>query len=155
MSFLIRVINSKTQQRLSSLIRLARELTKAMVKIPKRGKPPFIKPEDVEDGDLATMIEPPYIQTADKSKLGKERTIITFKLQRPKKIYRHGLNNTSNDRLRDGYGEEGDLWKDKEIRFQKRLENVRGTDRYVLYVYPSIQQSIAPPEKPIGASATT
>ncbi len=126
-----------------------------MVRIPKRGKPQFLKPEDVEDGDLATLVEPPYVQPADTSRFGKERTIITFNLHRAKKIYRHGLNNTSNDRLVDAYGDDGDRWNGNDIRFEKRLENVRGTDRNVLYVYPSIQQTITPPEKPTGASDTS
>ncbi len=125
-----------------------------MVKIPRRGKPPFLKAHHVEDGDLATIIEPPYILDAEKSTFGKERTIITVKLRRDEQLYRWGLNTTSNDRLVEKFGSEGDLWKSKEVRIQKRSEIVRGEEKHVLYALPSIQQSIAPPEKPI-ASATT
>jgi hypothetical protein len=57
------------------------------------------------------------------------------------------LNTTSNDRLVDTFGDDGDQWNGKEGRVQKRLENVRGTDRHVLYVIPSMQQNIAPPER--------
>jgi N12 class adenine-specific DNA methylase len=120
-----------------------------LVKILKRVKPKFLKPEDVQDNDLATIIEPPYIQSADKSKYGKERTIITVRIHRTGEIRRWGLNNTSNDHLVDAYGGEGDSWKDKEVRIQKRLENVRGQDRYVLYALPSVQAEIAPAEKPM------
>jgi hypothetical protein len=120
-----------------------------MVHIPRRGKPRFIKAENVENNDLATIIEPPNIQSAEESKYGKERTIITLKLHRAKEVFRMGLNNTSNDRLVDAYGEDGILWKDKEIRIQKRLENVRGTDRHVLYVNPSIQKTVEPAGTPI------
>lgn len=129
-----------------------------MVRIPRRGKPRYLKADDVEDGDLATIIEPPQIQDAEDSKFGKERTIITIKFHRTKEIHRLGLNNTSNDRLVDAYGEDGETWEDKEIRFEKRLMNVRGTDRYVLYASPSIpasiQQNLTQPEKPT-VSATT
>lgn len=121
-----------------------------MVKIPKRGKPQFLRPEDVQDNDLATIIEQPLILPADSSKYGKERTIVTVKIHRIKEIRRWGLNNTSNDRLVDAYGEDGDVWKGKEVRIQKRLENVRGQDRYVLYAQPSVQAEISPAEKPIG-----
>ena len=121
-----------------------------MVKIPRRGKPRFIKPEDVENNDLAIIIKPPYIQSEEESKYGKERTIITLKHHRRKEIFRMGLNNTSNDRLVDAYGEDGNFWEDKEIRFQKRLENVRGVDKYVLYVNPSVQTTVEPVEKPGG-----
>jgi hypothetical protein len=129
-----------------------------MVKIPRRGKPRYLKADDVEDGDLATIIEPPQIQDAEDSKFGKERTIITINLHRTKGIYRLGMNNTSNDRLVDAYSEDGETWIDKEVRFEKRLENIRGTDRYVLYASPSmpasIQQNLTQPEKPT-VSATT
>jgi len=125
-----------------------------MVRIPKRGKPAFLKPDHVVDGDLLTIIEPPYVQDAEKSKFGKERTLITVQVKRTGDICRWGLNTTSNDRLVDKFGEDGDLWKSKEVRVQKRVENVRGTDRPVLYALPSIQQNIAPAEKPI-VSATS
>jgi hypothetical protein len=115
-----------------------------MVQIPKRGKPriPFLSVHDVEDGDLATIIEPPYIQTAEKSKFGKERTIITFKLVRTNEIYRYGLNTTSNDRLVEAFTSEGNLWNGKQIKFLKRVEMVLGEDRAVLYVIPSLQTKI-------------
>jgi len=120
-----------------------------MVKIPKRGKDPFLTPKHVVDGDLATIVEAPYIMSAEKSKFGKERTIITVKIKRIDEIYRWGLNTTSNDRLVDRFGEDGDLWVDKEVRVQKRSENVRGQDRSVLYALPSVQAEIAPAEKPM------
>ena len=115
-----------------------------MVRIPKRGKDPFLTPKNVQDGDLATIMEPPYIQSAEKSKFGKERTIVTVKLQRTRSIYRWGLNTRSNDRLVDLFGDDGDQWTGKEVRIQKRSENVRGEDRDVLYAYPTEQTTIAP-----------
>jgi hypothetical protein len=120
-----------------------------MVKIPKRGKDPFLTPKHVEDGDLATIIEPPYIQSAEKSKFGKERTMVTVKIKRTGEVFRWGLNTTSNDRLVERFGEEGDLWVGKEVRIQRRSENVRGQDRDVLYALPSVQAEIAPAEKPV------
>jgi hypothetical protein len=115
-----------------------------MVQIPKRGKPkiPFLSFRDVEDGDLAEIIDVPYIQTAEKSKFGKERTIITVKLLRTNEIYRFGLNTTTNDRLVEAFSSEGNLWKDKQIKILKRSEMVLGRDRYVLYAIPSVQTKI-------------
>jgi len=103
----------------------------------------------VEDGDLCTIIESPYVQPADKSKFGKERTVITVQVKRNGELYRWGLNTTSNDRLVDKFGVEGDLWKGKEVKVQKRSENVAGRERQVLYALPSIQQAIAPAEQPV------
>jgi hypothetical protein len=121
-----------------------KEVKMGMVQIPKRGKPsiPFLSFRDVEDGDLATIIEPPYVQTAEKSKFGKERTILTIKLLRTGEIYRFGLNTTTNDRLVDAFSSEGNLWRDKQIKILKRSELVLGKDRYVLYAIPSVQTKI-------------
>lgn len=114
-----------------------------MVRIPKRGKDPFLTAKNVEDGDLATIVEPPYIQAAEKSKFGKERTIVTVKLKRTGSIYRWGLNTRSNDRLVNKFGGDGDLWQGKEVHIQKRSENVRGEDHDVLYAYPTEQTTVA------------
>jgi hypothetical protein len=114
-----------------------------MVKIPRRSKPTFLTAHDVEDNDLATILEIPYVQDADKSRFGKERTVLTVQLKRTGETYRWGLNNTSNDRLVDKFGEDGELWKGKEVKIQKRDENVRGQDRCVLYALPSVQAKIA------------
>jgi hypothetical protein len=105
-------------------------------KIPKRGKPMYLKPEDVENDDLATILDPPIILDAEDSKFKKERTVITIVLTRNKNIYRWGLNNTSNDRLVDAFGEEGNLWVKKTVKIQKRLEHVSGKERPVLYAVP-------------------
>lgn len=118
-----------------------------MVKIPIRGKAQFLKPDDVVDGDLLEITESSYIQPAEKSKFGKERTVVTVCVKRTDEVRRWSLNTTSNDRLVDTYTEDGDSWKNKEVKVQKRLENVRGSEWHVLYALPSIQQSIAPPEK--------
>jgi len=115
-----------------------------MVQIPKRGKPRiiFVKGHDVEDGDLATIIETPYIQKAEDSKFGKERTIITIKLVRNEEIYRMGLNIHSNDRLVEAFGSDGNLWLNKQVKINKRQEYVLGEERDVLYVIPSLQTKI-------------
>lgn len=112
-----------------------------MVQIPKRGKEriPFIKGHNVENDDLATIIETPYIQTAEKSKFGKERTIITVQMLRTEEVFRMGLNVHSNDSLVEKFGSEGNLWKDKQIKIAKRQEYVLGKEVSVLYATPSIQ----------------
>jgi len=114
-----------------------------MVQIPKRGKPriPFIKGHNVEDGDLAEIIDYPFIQKAEDSKFGKERTIITVKVLRTEEIWRMGLNTHSNDRLVEAFTGEGNLWKGKQIKILKRQELVLGEDRDVLYCIPAPVQT--------------
>lgn len=120
------------------------EVKNSMVQIPKRGKPliGFIKGHNVEDGELATIVETPYIQKADDSKFGKERTIITVQVLRTEEVFRMGLNTRSNDRLVEAFTGEGNLWKGKQIKIQKRQEVVLGQDRDVLYAIPSMQTSL-------------
>ena len=116
-----------------------------MVKMHLQGKPPFIRSQHVQDGDLAAITEPPYIVDAEKSKFGKERTVVTVKLRRTGDVFRWSLNTTTNDRLVDKFGEEGELWKGKEVKIQKRSEVVRGEERWVLYAVPSTQMNLQPP----------
>lgn len=118
-----------------------------LVKIPRRGKAPFLTSKHVENDDLVKIVDKPYIQSAEKSKFKKERTVLTVAVKRTGDILRWGINNTTNDRLVDAFGEDGDLWLDKEIKIHKRIENVRGQDRPVIYGIPSTQQQVAPPEE--------
>lgn len=128
-----------------------------MVNIHRRGKDPFLKSDYVKDGDLATIVGKPYIQSAEDSTYGKERTIITVKLKRTDGIYRWGLNTTSSDRLVDKYGEDADSWEGKQVKIRKVLDMVRGEEKDVLYAIPSVQEALGPAEKPLGehASATS
>ncbi len=66
-------------------------------------------------------------------------------LHRTGEIYRWGVNITSNDRLVDKFGDEGDMWTGKEIRIKKVAEVVRGEEKFVLYAYPSVQTNLQPP----------
>jgi hypothetical protein len=115
-----------------------------MVQIPKRGKPriEFLRAANVENGDLATITDVPYIQKAEDSKFGKERTIITVQLVRTNEVWRLGLNIHSNDSLVEAFSAEGNLWKGKQIKILKKQEFVMGQDRDVLYAVPSLQTKI-------------
>ena len=115
-----------------------------MVKVPKRGASPFLIPADINNNDVALIVKPPYIQDAEKSKFGKERTIITVQLERTGEVYRWGLNTTSNDRLVDKFGEDGDQWAYKKVRIKVESMNVGGVNKSVLYAVPLLQTSIAP-----------
>lgn len=117
---------------------------KKMVKVPKRGASPFLIPTDVNDNETAIIVKPPYIQDAEKSKFGKERTILTVQLERTGEVYRWGLNTTSNDRLVEKFGEDGDQWDGKKVRIKVESMNVAGVNKSVLYAVPLLQTSIAP-----------
>ena len=107
-----------------------------MVKITKRRHAPFLTQNIVEDGTIAEIIERPFVQPGTESKFGQERTILTVKLKGKKEPYCWSLNNTSSDRLVEAFGEEGDLWLNKKIQIQKRIQVVKGKERNVLYAKP-------------------
>lgn len=115
-----------------------------MVNIPKRGADSYLMPADVEDGDYALIVKEPYVQTAENSKYGKERTIITVQVQRTKEIYRWSLNTTSNDRLVAVFGGDGDMWKGKQVKIRIQEQNVSGVNKSVLYAVPTVQTKVAP-----------
>jgi hypothetical protein len=106
------------------------------LKIPIRGKHPFITANDVENNDLATIIEEPTIQSPEDNKFGKERTLIIIVLKRTKIVYRWGLNTKSNDALVKAFGEEGSLWVNCDTKIEKKIERIGGKERTVLYAVP-------------------
>jgi hypothetical protein len=116
----------------------------------KRGADPFITSTDVNNGDVATITKEPYIQDAEKTRFHKEKTVITVTLPKNGKIYRWGLNTTSNDRLVDAFSTNGTFWIGKQVKIKIVEMNVSGQNKSVLYALPIIQNSIAPAEKPIA-----
>jgi len=114
-----------------------------MVQIPARLKPAFLKPDNVVNDDLASIVDSPYIQDAEKSRFGKERTVLTIQLKRTEQVFRWGINSISNDRLREKFGSDGEHWIGKQIKIHKRKETVAGQERDVLYALPVV----APTEK--------
>ena len=104
-----------------------------------------------KSGDLVTIIKEPYIQEAEKTRFKKERTVITVEHQRTKKVYRWGLNTTSNDALVRAFGSEGNLWCGKQVRVKVAEQNVNGVNKSILYAVPILQASIASAEKPTGS----
>jgi len=118
-----------------------------MVNIPRRGADPFIVPADVDNGDYAVIVKEPYIQDAEKTRFHKERTVIVVQLLRNDKVFRWGLNTTSNDRLVKAFGEDGALWQGKQVKISIVEMNVSGIQKSVLYAVPVTQTSVAPAEK--------
>jgi len=104
-----------------------------MVKTSKQTSLPWIKPALVNDGDLCTIVDRPFVQPAAENQFKKDRTIITVKLAKNGEVHRWGLNATSNDFLMEKYGEEMDNWFGKPVKIQKMPTVVRGESKEVLY----------------------
>lgn len=105
-----------------------------MTIIPLRTKDPFLSIDYAKDGEIGTIIKSPDILPAEKSRFGKEQTILPIKLKRDNKTYRLALNATSNDRLVRAFGANGDLWIGQDILIQKRTLTIDGKQKDVLFV---------------------
>lgn len=121
-----------------------------MVNVPLRGADMFLKSSDIDEGDLATIIKEPYIQAADKTRFGKERTVISVQLCKDRRVYRWGLNTTRNDKLVLAFGADGGQWVGKQVRIKISEMNVSGVQKSVLYAVPVVQVKVAPAESVIG-----
>lgn len=102
--------------------------------IPLRTLNPFLTVDYVKDGEIATIIQPPYIVTAEQSRYKKEQTVIPIKLKRDNQTYRLTLNVSSNDRLVKAFGHNGDMWVGKNVLLQKRSLDFEGKQKDVIFV---------------------
>jgi len=105
-------------------------------KLPRMGKPPFLKPHHVQQDDLLEVLEEPYVQTEEKSKFGRQRGYAVVRLVRTGEAYTWGLNSTTWDRLIDAFGEDAALWKAKKVRVKLETMTVRGEVKQVMYGVP-------------------
>ena len=97
----------------------------------------WLSPDDVEDGTVAVITQQP--------ELVETKWTIRPDSDEKKKAYRiqvrlpNGelkdttLNKTSSNALLDVLGPNEDSWLNKKVVIEKRLQKVRGEDRYVLY----------------------
>lgn len=106
-----------------------------MTKLPKPASN-FLRPEDVDDGDVVEVVGHLETIPAEDSKYGKERHIIPVQFKDGTEK-RWGLNTTSYRTLYESFGDEGDNWISKQVKVVKNREKVRGETRYVLYAEPA------------------
>ena len=116
-----------------------------MGKLPRLGKPPYLKPHHVRQDDLVEIIEEPYVRTAEESRFGRARGYAVVKLQRTGEIFTWGFNTTTWDRLLDAFGEDSALWVGKKVKIRLESQIVRGEQKGVIYGVPyrEPQQNLA------------
>ena len=121
------------------------EVNERMVKLPKMGKPPYLKPHHVQQDDLLEILEEPFIQEAEESKFGRQRGYVVVRLVRTGEMYVWGLNGTTWDRLIDGLGEDSALWVGGKVKLKLENTTIRGQTRQVMYgvVYREPQKTLA------------
>jgi hypothetical protein len=121
-------------------------------KLPRMGKPPFLKPHHVQQDDLVEIVEEPYVRSAEESKFGRMRGYAIVRLVRTGDLYTWGMNTTTWDRCVDSFGEDSALWKGKKVKIKKMPQVVRGENREVLlgvpYIEPQRKLELTGPTQP-------
>jgi hypothetical protein len=119
-------------------------------KMKKLGKN-YIKPVEVETGDILQIIAKPILRTLDKdTKKQRERYEIelqgikTFNLDKKWRIAT--FNTTSSDACLDAFGDNPDDWVNRMVKVEKKLENVMGDQKEVLYFHPYLNPQVELPK---------
>jgi len=123
-------------------------------KMKKLGKN-YIKPVEVESGDIYQIIKAPTLRVLDKD-TSKQRERYEIEVKGYKAIHLEKkwrivtLNTTSSDLLTDAFGDDPEAWLNKLVVVQKRLEKVGKEDKEVLYFEPYLnpQVELPKPESP-------
>lgn len=121
------------------------EVNVQMGKLPRMGRPPYLKPHHVQQNDLLEILEEPYVQSEEESKFGRARGYAVVRLVRTGETYTWGLNGTTWDRLLDSFGEDSALWKGKKVKVKLENQTIRGEDKQIIYgvAYKEPQKSLA------------
>lgn len=102
----------------------------------KLSKPPFLNSDEVQKGDVLTVVDEPYIISAEQSKWGKERGRVTVQLPNNGEKRTWTMNNTTWDKLIDAFGASPQGWIGKKVQLDIQMMNVRGEPKRVLYGKP-------------------
>ena len=106
--------------------------------VKRLGRPPFLSVNEVDDGDVFEIVDPPYLI---KDRWGKERYRVTIKKPGDHEfgLRTWTLNATTSNRLLDAFGEQENLWVGRKVRIRKHSEFVLGKQKYVLYAEPYVE----------------
>lgn len=107
-----------------------------MGKLPRMGRPPFLKSHHVRQDDIVEIVEEPYVRSAEESRFERPRGYAVVRLVRTGELYTWGFNNTTWDRLIDAFGEDGALWKGKRVKIRLETQTVRGEQKSVIFGVP-------------------
>jgi len=107
-----------------------------MVKLPRMGRPPFLKPHHVKQDDLVEIVDEPYIRSAEESRFEKPKGYAVVRLLRTGELFTWGFNNITWNRLLDAFGDDSSLWKGKKVKVKIETQTVRGEQRQVIFGVP-------------------
>lgn len=99
------------------------------------GKPPYMRPEHLQPGDVITIIEEPYVKDG---KFG-PRGYAVAKLDRTDELYTVPFNTTSWDALINAFGEDSEVWLHRRAKASLDTQTVRGELRRVVFWTPYVE----------------
>lgn len=123
-----------------------------MVKI--RFSSEFLRPEDVPDGTLVTVVNEGHYRSPEETPFGREVFEIRVRLPDGKeKLWT--MNKTTQKRMVDAHGDDSRNWIGKKIRIELTKQTVRGELKTVVYGRPVEEELLGVVEaKPPEAEET-
>jgi hypothetical protein len=110
-----------------------KEAKTSLGKLPRMGKPPYMKPHHVLNNDLLVIVDEPYVKGAEESVFGKDRGYMVVRVVRTGDTYTWGLNGTTWDRLIDAFGDDSKLWTGKKVKVRFETRMIRGEPKQIIY----------------------
>jgi len=103
----------------------------------------YLRPADIQDGDVVEIVSEGRIRSAEESKWGKPSLLLDVQLPSgARKTW--SLNVTTLRRLTEAWGKDRRSWVGRRVRLEKVRQNVRGELRDVIYGRPLEEISAAP-----------
>ena len=109
----------------------------------------WLRPSDVKDGDIITILDEGKKRSADETPFGHEVFEVNVKLP-DGEVKLWTMNRTTLRRCVEAWGDESKAWIGKKVRVQLREQNVRGVMRTVIYGVP-IKEELPKAEAKLAA----
>jgi len=104
----------------------------------------WLRPGDVKDGDIVTIVDEGKYRSADETPFGREVFEIGVKLPNGE-VKTLTMNRTTQRRCVKAWGDETRNWVRRKLRIELREQNVRGVMKTVIYGVP-ITEELPPAE---------
>lgn len=106
-----------------------------MVKVPL-GK--FLRPEEIQDGDIVTITDEGKVVSADDSSFNRESFEVTIDFNGTTKTWTMNTKTCAN--LTEAWGDDSVKWIGKNVELSKVKRDVFGVERWVITGIPAAEQ---------------
>lgn len=99
------------------------------------GKPPYLRPEHLQQDDVITITEAPYIKDGQFGTRG----YAVARLELTEELFTVPFNTTSWDRLVKAYGEDSQVWTNRKAKATLETQTVRGELKRIVFWKPVVE----------------